>query len=31
MSLEAVLDRHAAVQPFVLDLADEARTLLTSL
>jgi hypothetical protein len=28
MSLEAILDRHAAMQPFVLDLADEARTLL---
>jgi hypothetical protein len=27
-TLEAVLDRHAALQPFVLDLADEARTLL---
>jgi Ser/Thr protein kinase RdoA (MazF antagonist) len=27
-TLEAILDRHAAMQPFLLDLADEARHLL---
>jgi hypothetical protein len=31
MSLEAVLDRHAARQPFGLDLADEAQALHTSI
>ncbi|MDP9366666.1 MAG: hypothetical protein M3Q03_00065, partial [Chloroflexota bacterium] len=25
---EALLDRHAAMQPFMLDLADEARALI---
>jgi hypothetical protein len=27
-TLETLLDRHAAAQPFLLDLVDEARTLL---